>query len=79
MGFLAPSMPTPPPPPPPPANPPTLAGSQSQQSGGEAARAAAAAAGGLGFDQTLLTSPQGAAAPALAAQAATGAKTTLGQ
>lgn len=60
--------------PPPPPNPATLASDQVQQSGASAATAAAAAAG-AGFDNTIGTSPQGAAAPSTAMQ---GLKPLLG-
>jgi len=59
------SMPAAPPPPPPPASPPTLADASVANSGAQA-RAMAAAASGAGFDNTVLTSPQGAAQPAVA-------------
>jgi len=55
----------PPPPPPPPAAPPTLADASVANSGAQA-RAMAAAGSGAGFDNTVLTSPQGATQPATA-------------
>ncbi len=70
MGFLSPGK-APAAPPPPPI-PPTLA-SQSAQGAGAATTAAAGAAAGAGFDNTLMTSPQGAPTPA------TTSKTLLGQ
>lgn len=73
MSFLAPSAPAAPLPPPPPPNPPTL-GSDSVQGAGAAQRAAAAAAGGsMGFNDTVKTGPQGAAAPTTAGQQLFGA------
>ncbi len=61
----------PPPPPPPPAAP--IYASAQQAVTGDAVRAAAASASGMGFADTLKTSPQGAPA------AATGQKQLLGQ
>jgi len=79
MSFSAPkvkipkaSSSPPPPPPLPPASPPIYASAQ-QEMTGDAVRAAAASASGMGFADTLKTSPQGAPA------AATGQKTLLGQ
>jgi hypothetical protein len=57
MSFLAPSMPAAPAPPPPPPAPPTFA---STLGNAFAQRAAAAAAGGMGFANTIKTSPEGA-------------------
>jgi hypothetical protein len=62
-----------PPPPPPPPTPPSLASTSIQQAGANTRAAAAAAAGQLGFDNTIGTSPAGAAAPNT-----TGGKTTTG-
>ena len=62
MGFLsspAPAAPPPPPPVPPAANPPTYANSNVQASAGARRQAAAV---GAGFEGSLFTGPQGAAA-----------------
>ena len=78
MSFLAPSMPAAPPPPPPPPNPPMLANAGVQAAGNAARAAAAAAAGGMGFDQTVQSSAQGAAKPDTAQAALSGLKATFG-
>ena len=71
MGFLTPSIPNPPsvPLPPPAAHPATL-GSQESQLAAQSTKKAGAAAEGMGFNDTIKTSPQGLEAPATA-------KTTL--
>lgn len=64
MGFLAPSMPKPNiPMPPPPAAHPAVLGSQEVQLSGDQAKKRAAAAEGMGFSDTLKTTPQGLEAP----------------
>jgi hypothetical protein len=63
MSFLAPSAPAAPAPPPPPPAPPTFASPGVANAGASARQAAAAASGGMGFADTLKTSPEGAAAP----------------
>jgi hypothetical protein len=50
-----------PPPPPPPPNPPMMANAQISNIGA-AERSALAAAAGMGFDNTIRSSPQGAGA-----------------
>ena len=62
--FNAPKIPAVTPPP----APPTLASASVQDAGAAARAAAAAASGGLGFDSTVKTSSEGAAAPATAKQ-----------
>ncbi len=59
--------PPPPPPPPPPANPPVYASNQTQNAG-QGARQRMQAAAGAGFEGSLFTGPQGAAAPSTAKQ-----------
>ena len=56
----APAAPAAPPP------PPTMASANVQDAGAAARAAAAAAAGGMGFANTITSSPQGAAQPATA-------------
>lgn len=73
FGSQTPPAPTPPPPA---ANPPTAANGSSA-SVGSAAKARAAAAAGAGYDSTLLTGAQGAAAPNTAGAA--GGKNLTGQ
>ncbi len=69
--FSTPKMPAPPPPPPPPPAPPTFASAAVGQAG-QAERAAGLAAAGQGFAGTLLTGPQGAAAPNVAGKSLLG-------
>ncbi len=56
------NAPPPPPPPPPAASPPIFA-SAGVQNAGEGARKRMQAAAGAGFEGSLFTGPQGAAAP----------------
>ena len=72
MGFLAPKVHVPAAPPPPPA-PPTPATPSVQQAGSNALQAMAAASGAGGLSDTILTSGQGAGAPATAQKTLTGA------
>lgn len=71
--FGGPKMPAAPAAPPPPPNPATLA-SSSGMAAADQTQARAASAAGSGFDNTILTSPQGLKTPATTAQ-----KSLLGQ
>ena len=63
VSFLAPKLPSAPPPPPPPPKPPVLASSAIAQQEAATRAAAAEAAGGMGYDKTVASSPQGAPQP----------------
>jgi hypothetical protein len=72
MSFLTPAAPKETPPPPPPAAP-QMASNAIKDAGAQSRAAAAAAAGGMGFDNSVLTGPQGASKTST-----TGGKSTLG-